>query len=48
MEARKALIEKTIQATTAKRKAVSEARANRAKKARDVEEATYKECNVNK
>ena len=43
-EAQKALIEKTKQEIAAKRKAMSDARADKAKKVREVEEATRKEC----
>ena len=45
MEARKALIQDTKQKTAAKRKALDAAHEAMTKKARDVEEATYKECN---
>ena len=44
-EARKALIQETKQKTAAKRKAMDAAHKGMAKKARDVEEATYKKCN---
>ena len=43
-EAQNALIEKTKQEIAAKRKAMSDARADKAKKVREVEEATRKEC----
>ena len=45
LEARKALIQETKQKTAAKRKAMDAAHKVMAKKARDVEEATYKKCN---